>query len=95
LAGNICFFSLKKRAFTNQHNFFTIKVQDNRGITHKNVLTGKKGRFSGVLAGKRGFWAGKKPFYFAFLHVFVVFFVCKPLSIRNYRRIALSKKNRA
>jgi hypothetical protein len=75
-------------------------VTRHQGLTHprpspKNVLTEKKGLFLGVLAGKQGFGAGQKPSFFAFLHVFVVFFFCKYLKFRIFRKIDLSKKNRA
>jgi uncharacterized membrane protein len=49
----------------------------------------------GVLAGKRGFERGNKAFYFALFHVFVVFFVCKSLSISLLQILEDSKKNRA
>jgi len=51
--------------------------------------------FLGVLAGKRGFGREKKTLYFAFLHVLVVFDACKSLSVRIFRKILPSKKNRA
>jgi len=48
-----------------------------------------------VLAGKQGFGAGKKASYFALFHVLVVFCVYKLLSVRIFRKIRGSKKNRA
>jgi hypothetical protein len=47
------------------------------------------------LAGKEGFCAGQKAFYFAFLHVFVVFRVCKLLPAKIFRAIFTPEKNRA
>jgi len=61
----------------------------------KNVLTAKKGLFLAVLAGKRGFRAGKKAFYFAIFHVLVVFFFCMWLSGNVLRFPAGFQKNRA
>jgi hypothetical protein len=36
-------------------------------------LTEKTGLFSGVLAAKQGFCAGKMKLFFAFFHIFMVF----------------------
>jgi hypothetical protein len=47
------------------------------------------------LAGKQEAGAAKKAFYFAFFHVLVVFCVCKLLSVRIFRKILASQKNRA
>jgi len=63
--------------------------------SRKNVLTAKMGPFLIVLAGKQGFSAGKKTLYFALFHVLMVFYFCKLLAGRIFRRIRGSKKNRA
>jgi hypothetical protein len=49
----------------------------------------------GVLAAKQGVCADKKAFYFALIHVLVVFCVCKLLSVRIFPKIRAAKKNRA
>jgi hypothetical protein len=56
-----------------------IKAQPGLGHPQKYVLTAKKGRFFGVLAGKRGFWAIRKDDFFAFFHFFEAFSLCKLL----------------
>jgi hypothetical protein len=58
-------------------------------------MTAKNVRFQGLLAGKTGFAAGEKTLFFAIFHVFVVFGVCKWLTVRIFQRKNLSKKNRA
>jgi len=47
------------------------------------------------LAGKRGFGVLKKAFYFALLHVLVVFCFCKSFSVNLFRHNSVSQKNRA
>jgi hypothetical protein len=66
-----------------------------RGQHPKKRTDGKKARFLGVLAGKQGFEAIKKPLFFALYHVFAVFCVCKWLSGGIFRIICPAKKNRA
>jgi len=61
----------------------------------QNVLTAKMGLIWVVLAGKQRMSTWKKTLYFALFHVFVVFYVCKLLPVRIFRKIFVSKKNRA
>jgi hypothetical protein len=75
--------------------FLAIKDQDGLGRPLKNVLTAKKGCFSGVLEEKQGVRARKIAFYFAFFHFFMLSCICKFLSDRTLRQAKPSKKNRA
>jgi hypothetical protein len=83
---------VKKRDFTNWRKLHAINGQSGLEHLQKYVLTAKRGLFLGVLAGKQGFRAGKKAFYFALFHVFVVFFFRKLLSVRIFRNMCGSKK---
>ena len=65
------------------------------GPPRKYVLTAKKGRFLGLLAGKQGFWGGQKATFFPLFHVLVGFFVCKSLSGKIFHKFQASEKNRA
>jgi hypothetical protein len=85
----------KKRGFRNGCKCLSIKGKAGRDRDLKNVLTIKRGLSLGVLAGKQGVGADRKPFYFALLHVFVVFCIGKSLSARIFGNMGVSQKNRA
>jgi hypothetical protein len=53
-AATIRFLNIKLCYFRNECKLLAIKAQDGHGPALKNVLTAKKGRFSGLLAEKRG-----------------------------------------
>ena len=106
ICGNVCsglvasllessIFCTKNRSLRNLCKLYAIKAKVGLDRALKNVLTAKKGRFLGVLPGKKRFGAKEKAFYFALCHVLVVFSICKLLSVNLFPKNSASKINRA